>query len=105
MGASFELPFTTGLDRSIPDELNLLNDLDKYAKYQAQFHYEIAKEAICTDAHGAEGEVRLAKNTMDGQTYAAKIRFNPGKERKNRDNKDLIVFAYKRFIREVVGMS
>ena len=35
MGAIFQLPFQTGLDKSIPDDLNLLNELDKYAKYQA----------------------------------------------------------------------
>ena len=46
----------------------------------------------------------MAKNKKDGKTYAAKIRFNPATERKTRNDKDLMLFAYKRFIREVVGM-
>ena len=105
MEGSNELPFKTGLDMSIIEDLNLLFELEKYAKYHAQLPYEVETDSICEDSEGAEGEVRLAKNIKDGQTYAAKIRFNPGTERKNRNNKELITIAYKRFLKEVVGMS
>ena len=47
----------------------------------------------------------MAKNKEDGKTYAAKIRFNPATEKRTRNNKEKIVIAYKRFIREVIGMS
>ena len=35
MEGSNELPFRTGLDKSIPLDLILLSELDKYAKYHA----------------------------------------------------------------------
>ena len=63
------------------------------------------EEAIRDDAQGAEGEVRLAKNKKDGTKYAAKIRFNPGTNRRLRNNKESIINAYTRFIREVESMS
>ena len=47
----------------------------------------------------------MAKNQKDGKTYAAKIRFNPATEKKSRFNKEKILTAYKRFIREVIGLS
>ena len=66
MEGSKELPFKTGLDKSINEDLNLLFELEKYAKYHADFPYKVETETICEDAEGAEGEVRKAKNIKDG---------------------------------------
>ena len=75
------------------------------AKFKDQFPYEVAGEAISKDAVGGEGEVRLVIDKKNGQTYAAKIRFNPAMERRFMNDKDMIRNIYNRFVREVEVIS
>ena len=68
-----QLPFKTGLDKSIPEDLKLLSELDKYAKCYPQVPYDV--EGLISK--GGESNVFKAKKHNDGQTYVAKTRYNP----------------------------
>ena len=89
----------------LPEELVLLDELDKYAKKYDQFPYIVSEEILFKDYEGGEGEFRLAKNIEDGETYIAKIRFNPRTDKRNMNDEKKIVDDYKRFIKEVERMS
>ena len=49
--------------------------------------------------------MRLVIDKKNGQTYAAKIRFNPAMERRFMNDKDMIINIYNRFVREVEVIS
>ena len=73
MGGLNQLPIKTGLDISIPEDLILLSELDKYPKYYPKLPYK--EEGYISK--GSDSSIYIAKNNNDGETYVAKKRYNP----------------------------
>ena len=96
----FEPP-PTGLDNSIKEELFIQINLDKYAPFFPDFPYLTGKQL----SDGAEADVYEVSNIKDGKVYAAKKRFNPGTDRKLRNNKAKLLEVYNRFLAEVEAMK